>query len=143
MALDDSRWQLPTFDLTEYSVRRSDYCICIPVINEGERIRAQIRNISAKRIPDMADVLILDGGSTDGSLDQDFLRSQGIAALLVKRGPGKLSAQLRMGYGHALRKEYKGIITIDGNGKDGVEGVFRMIDELRAGKIVGRVILAN
>jgi dolichol-phosphate mannosyltransferase len=133
MALDDSRWQLPTFDLTEYSARRSDYCVCIPVINEGERIRSQIRNISAKGIPDIADVFILDGGSTDGSLDQDFLRSQGIAALLVKRGPGKLSAQLRMGYGHALRREYRGIVTIDGNGKDGVEGVFRMIDELRAG----------
>jgi dolichol-phosphate mannosyltransferase len=133
MVLDDSGWQLPAFDLTEYSARRNDYCVCIPVINEGERIRTQIRNILAKGIPNVADVFILDGGSTDGSLDQDFLRSHDIAALLVKRSPGKLSAQLRMGYGYALRKEYKGIITIDGNGKDGVDGVFRIIEKLRDG----------
>ena len=71
----------------------------------------------------LVDTIIVDGGSTDGSLAEEFLRSVGLRALLTKLGPGKLSAQLRCGYAWALLAGYEGIITIDGNGKDGVETI--------------------
>ena len=44
-------------------------------------------------------------------------------ALLVKTGPGRLSAQLRMAYAWCLDEGYEGLVTIDGNGKDGVEAI--------------------
>jgi hypothetical protein len=41
-----------------------------------------------------------------------------VRALLVKIGPGKLSAQMRMGLAWALHEGYDGTILIDGNDKD-------------------------
>jgi dolichol-phosphate mannosyltransferase len=53
--------------------------------------------------------------------------------VLVKRGPGKLSAQLRMGFAFALTEGYDGVITVDGNGKDDVSALPRFVAELDAG----------
>ena len=30
---------VPDFDCKEYQVKKTKYCICIPIINEGERIQ--------------------------------------------------------------------------------------------------------
>ena len=57
----------------------------------------------------------------------------GVRAVLTKTGPGKLSAQLRMAYAWCLREGYAGIVTIDGNGKDGVEAVAAMVAKLEEG----------
>lgn len=130
---NDSQWQLPTFELYEFAPRKTDYCVCIPIINEGERIRRQLADMVQHNIADHADILILDGGSTDGSTDHEYLRSQRVRTLLVKTGKGKLSAQLRMGYAYALRQGYEGIVTIDGNDKDNVDAIPAFIRELREG----------
>lgn len=130
-ALDDANWQLPACDLTLFAPRNSDYALVVPVINEGERIRKQIGRIAA--LPVRPDLVIADGGSTDGSLDPEFLRRSGVSALLTKRGPGKLSAQLRMAYAYCLRQGYTGIVTVDGNGKDGVEAVPTFVARLQTG----------
>jgi dolichol-phosphate mannosyltransferase len=79
------------------------------------------------------DVVIADGGSSDGSLDPAFLTTCGVRALLVKTGPGKLSAQLRMAYAFVLREGYEGVVTIDGNGKDSVSDIDAMVIKLRDG----------
>lgn len=131
--LNDANWQLPAFDLYEFAPRRADYCVCIPIINEGERIRRELVDMARHRIADTADILILDGGSTDGSTDHEYLRSLGVRSLLVKTGAGKLSAQLRMGYAYALRQGYQGIVTIDGNDKDNVDAIPAFIQALRDG----------
>ena len=54
-------------------------------------------------------------------------------ALLTKTGPGKLSAQLRMGYAYALDQGYEGVVTIDGNGKDSVEAIPLFVEALDEG----------
>ncbi|MBE2268111.1 MAG: glycosyltransferase family 2 protein [Anaerolinea sp.] len=131
--LNDSQWQLPTFELYEFAPRRTDYCVCIPIINEGERIRRELADLMQHKIADHADILILDGGSTDGSTAHDYLRSQNVRTLLVKTGKGKLSAQLRMGYAYALRQGYEGIVTIDGNDKDNVDAIPAFIQTMREG----------
>lgn len=56
-----------------------------------------------------------------------------VSVLLVKTGPGKLSAQLLCAYAFAIAKNYAGIITIDGNGKDDPEAIPRFIEKLRSG----------
>ncbi len=124
-------WQLPEFEEKIFAERQSDYCLVIPVINEGDRIQAQLRRITEQQVG--IDIIIADGGSTDGSLDAGFLRQTGVSVLLTKTGPGKLSAQLRMAYAWAMKQGYSGIVTIDGNGKDGVEGIALIRDKLIMG----------
>jgi hypothetical protein len=128
---NDSNWQVPAHEVALYAERRHAHALVIPVINEGERIRGQLLRIQAAHLP--VDVIIADGGSTDGSLDPDFVREAGARAVLTKTGPGKLSAQLRMAYAWCLREGYDGIVTIDGNGKDGVEAVAAMVAKLEEG----------
>ncbi len=121
--LKDRDWSVPDFELTEFRPRATRFAVLIPVINEGERIRNQLRRMHALGLTALADTIVVDGGSTDGSLPEELLRSTGMRALITKTGPGWLSAQLRCGYAWALLEGYRGIITIDGNGKDGVESI--------------------
>lgn len=114
-------WQVPDYSVVELSPKATRYCVIIPVINEGERIRRQLEGM-AESDPG-ADIVIADGGSQDGSLDLDFLKGCGVSALLTKTGPGRLSAQLRMGFAWALQRGYQGVVTIDGNGKDGFQAI--------------------
>ncbi|MCR9179946.1 MAG: glycosyltransferase family 2 protein [Erythrobacteraceae bacterium] len=129
--LDDSEWDVPAHEAAIYAPRRHAHALVIPVINEEERIRGQLRRIQAAGLP--VDVIVADGGSTDGSLDAGFVAQAGVRAVLTKTGPGKLSAQLRMAYAWCLRQGYAGIVTIDGNGKDGVEAVAAMVAKLEEG----------
>ena len=129
--LDDSDWDVPAHETALYAERQHRYALVIPVINEGDRIRGQLLRIQAAGLA--VDVVIADGGSTDGSLDADFVTGAGVRAVLTKTGPGKLSAQLRMAYAWCLRQGYAGIVTIDGNGKDGVEAVAAMVAKLKDG----------
>jgi dolichol-phosphate mannosyltransferase len=123
--------ELPDHDLTTFEERRYEHALVIPVINEGERIQRQLQRI--RQASPKVDIIIADGGSTDHSLDPALLRDSGVRALLVKRGAGKLSAQLRMAYAWALDQGYAGIVTIDGNGKDGVEAIDDFVDALADG----------
>jgi dolichol-phosphate mannosyltransferase len=133
MQVDDRGWQLPEFEAKEFTPRRTKYCVVIPVLNEGQRIKAELEEMVRFGIPELADLVILDGGSSDGSTAPEFLRSQGVRALLVKKGAGRLSAQLRMGYAWAMRRGYEGVVTIDGNNKDDVDAIPAFLHEMDAG----------
>lgn len=128
---DDSTWEVPTFEVAQYGKKRHKYALVIPVINEGERIQEQLQRIRQAVLP--VDVIIADGGSTDDSLDPAYMRKMNVTAVLTKTGLGKLSAQLRVAYAWCLREGYAGIVTIDGNGKDGVEAVTDMVVKLENG----------
>ncbi|NOT10837.1 MAG: glycosyltransferase family 2 protein [Methylococcaceae bacterium] len=130
---DRTRWQVPAFDIQLWSGRLHSFCIVIPVINEGERIKSLLARMSALEIDRIADIIIIDGGSNDGSLELISLQENGVRGLIVKTGPGKLSAQLRCAYAFALGQGYEGIITIDGNDKDDPEAIPRFIDALTQG----------
>lgn len=126
-------WQVPGFDAEVLSPRASRYATVIPVLNEGARIQGQLRAMKALGVDALSDIVVVDGGSTDGSLEAPFLRSVGVRALVVKTGPGRLSAQLRCAYAWCLIEGYDGIVTIDGNGKDGVETLPAFIAALDQG----------
>jgi dolichol-phosphate mannosyltransferase len=108
--------EVPEYRTFQFGDKRNIYCICVYVINEGRRIRDQL--MAMESYSRMVDIIIADGGSTDNSLAPVFLKERGVTALLVKKGPGFLSAQMRMSFDYALNRGYQGVITIDGNGKD-------------------------
>ena len=124
---------VPNFVSEEFVQKRSSYCICIPIINEGRRIHDELKLARKYKIDTIADIIICDGGSIDGSTDSTLLEAFGVNTLLIKKGPGKQGAQLRMGIWWALERGYKGVITIDGNNKDSIEDVPKFIEKLEAG----------
>lgn len=126
-------WCVPTFDCRLWLGRSRSWCVVIPVINEGERIKALLGRMSALNIENSADIIVVDGGSTDDSLPIDELQAKGVRGLLIKTGLGKLSAQLRCAYAFALDCGYEGIVTIDGNNKDDPAAIPAFIDALKNG----------
>ena len=128
-----SGWEVPIFDTLLDAPRNHNFCVVIPVINEGARIDDLLNRMAALGVSKIADIIIVDGGSTDGSLALERLRQFDVRALLLKTGPGKLSAQLRCAYAFALDQGYSGIVTIDGNNKDDPEAIPRFIAALKDG----------
>lgn len=124
---------VPRFECTEYREKSREYALLIPIINEGERIQQELLRAKQNHVSDYADIIICDGGSTDGCTDAESLKGLCVNTLLVKKDEGKQGAQLRMGMWWALQRGYIGIVTIDGNNKDSIEDVPNFIDKLKDG----------
>ena len=123
----------PAHALQFWSGRRHPYCVVIPVIDEGERLNRLLGRIVDLGIPDVADVVVVDGGSTDGSTADANLRGLGVAGSLLRLAPGGLGTQLRIAYAFAVNQGYEGVVTIDGNDKDDPEGIPRILGALKEG----------
>lgn len=121
---------VPDHVVERWTGRTRDWCVVIPVINEGERIARLLQRMSALRLADLADLIIVDGGSTDGSLAPERLDAHRVAGLIRKTGPGKLSAQLLCAYAFALEQGYAGVVTIDGNDKDDPDAIPAFVQAL-------------
>ena len=129
----DKQPGVPRFNCFEYKTKNNDYAVLIPVINEEDRIHHELQRAKENHVSSVADIIICDGGSTDGSTEEAILRQFDVNTLLVKQDTGKQGAQLRMGIWWALQRGYKGIITIDGNDKDSIEDVPSFISKLEEG----------
>src|SRR3989344_5872727 len=92
-SLNNYNWELPKYETFNFFRKRTKYCICIPVLNESNRIKNQLK----KMLPysKMADIILADGGSTDNSMNKKFLKICNVKALLILKGPGKQGTQLR------------------------------------------------
>jgi dolichol-phosphate mannosyltransferase len=126
----DTKRQVPSYTEKSLSKKQNKYCVCVFVINEGERIQNQLKEM--KKYTSIIDVVVADGGSKDGSLEESFLKKQNVRALLTKTGPGKLSAQMRMALSWALDQGYEGVVVVDGNGKDDISALpnfVKLLDE--------------
>jgi glycosyltransferase involved in cell wall biosynthesis len=130
---DRAAWEVPAMEVPLWQGKKHPYCVVIPVINEGDRIRNLLKRMQACQITATADIIIVDGGSTDDSMELEALKGFEVNGLVVKKGPGKLSAQLRCAYAFALDQGYQGIVTIDGNDKDDPDAIPKFIDALNDG----------
>lgn len=122
---------VPAYRVREFGPRESRYCVAVFVINEGSRLLAQLERMRAPSAG--LDILIADGGSTDGSTAESQLTARGVRTLLVKEGPGRLGAQMLMAFDYAVREGYPGLVVMDGNNKDDPEALPRFLDALDAG----------
>lgn len=128
--LDIPPREIPTYETYVFQPRRTRYAVLIPVLDEGERLLKQLRQMEF--LLGKGDIIIGDGGSKDTSGNPAVLRDYAVRALLVKSGHGRLSAQMRMLLDYAVNEGYEGFVFIDGNGKDGVQAIpsfFEALDE--------------
>lgn len=124
---------VPAFLCREFQKKQKEYVVLIPIINEQDRIIRELKRAYRHQVASHADLVICDGGSTDGCTEENRLRRLQVNTLLIKQDTGRQGAQLRMGIWWALQRGYKGIITIDGNNKDSIEDVPRFIEKLEDG----------
>jgi len=129
--LDSVNESIPSYIVRQLKIRHHHSALVIPIINEGQRILMQLERIS--KVNPNVDVIIADGGSTDGTLENLTNPKYEVTAILMITGPGKLSAQLRMAFDFCLQQGYQNIITMDGNNKDGPEGIQHLVHALDSG----------
>lgn len=119
--------EVPAFVVREQAPKRARFCVVVPVLNEGDRFRRQVDKMQQHL--GHADLIIADGGSSDGSVEQ----VRGARAVLVKTGMGRLGAQMRMGFAWALDQGYDGCVLVDGNDKDDTSAIPRFLEKLEQG----------
>ena len=57
---------VPKFKCMEYEKKSKEYVLLIPIINEGRRIIKELKRALDHNVVDYTDIVICDGGSTDG-----------------------------------------------------------------------------
>lgn len=123
--------ELPLFEKDDISSNKQQkYVILLVTWNEGDKLRRQLDDL--QDYLSLVDIVIIDGGSNDGSTDLDYLSTKNVRTLLTCYEPG-LGTALRLGLAYALDEKYEGILAIDCNGKDGVEAIPRIIEKLEQG----------
>jgi dolichol-phosphate mannosyltransferase len=123
--------QVPKYSTKIFAPKKNNTALVIPIINEGERILLQLKKINS--VEPNVDIIIADGGSTDGALESILEEKIQICAFLEKKDKGKLSAQLRMAFDYCLEEDYENVITMDGNNKDDENGIELIQNALLAG----------
>ncbi|MDB2447113.1 hypothetical protein N9W79_00655 [bacterium] len=87
-----------------FSPKSSKYCIGIPLLNEGSRIKTQLEKMNALGIPDIYDVLIFDGNSTDNCCNLELMKRLNVRGVITKLSEGKQGTQFQLGFDFALRE---------------------------------------
>ncbi len=122
---------VPSYLIEQLKPKKKSTALVIPVINEGSRIFNQLRKI--EKISPEVDIIIVDGGSTDHSLDTFREDGKILTAILTNKDVGKLSAQLKASIHYCLTMEYESVITMDGNDKDDASDIVKFQKALSEG----------
>ena len=118
------------FTTSAYKKRGTAYAFAVITWNEGERVRSQLRRMSP--MSGIADIIVVDGESDDGSITESLLRNCDARARLVVHERG-LGSAIRAAIEYTQTEGYDGLILVDGNGKDGVEALPKFVDALERG----------
>ena len=94
--------------------RRKDLLVIMPAYNEATCIGALLDQLKAAGIPDLADMLVIDDGSTDDT--GRIAREHGCAVVTHVYNMG-YGAALLSGYRYAVRRGYEYVIQADSDGQ--------------------------
>lgn len=122
--------EIPPFEKTEFFPKRTRYCFMPIVYNEGDRFKRQLERMSKKA--DLADIVVVEKRSSDGSTDHEWLKKNGTRALLTTDASGGATA-VRLAIDFALQQGYEGLVLVDGHGKDGIEALPKYLTLLDQG----------
>ena len=75
---------VPDYRVDTIGPKQARAALVIPVLNENGRLTGQLAQLQSVQPP--VDVVIADGGSTDGSTGLEGLRDLGVTALLYQTG---------------------------------------------------------
>lgn len=127
--------ELPKYNVKELQEKKNKYCVCIPIINEGERIKTELSRALKCNIQNKIDFILLDSGSTDGSTSIQNLEKYKINTIIEMEEKKKYtqSKALIAGFYYAMQRGYDGVVTIDGNNKDSIEDIPKFIKKLEEG----------
>jgi glycosyltransferase involved in cell wall biosynthesis len=100
--------------------------VIIPAFNEAERVGQVVRDV-VKEMP-AADVLVVDDGSRDGTIDEASAAGATVMPLPVNMGYG---AALQAGYKYAVRHSYDVVGQLDADGQHRASDLPRLLARLR------------
>lgn len=103
------------------TVWSSKVLVSLFAYNEGDKLRLTLDRFPAQR---PYNVLIVDDGSTDGSLDG--VEGRGFILIRNERNLG-LGASIKKAFRYALENDYDIIVIMAGNGKDDPNEVDRLV----------------
>lgn len=129
--ITSNSYDIPNYTVKNFKKKKYNYALVIPILNENGRISEQLEKIKA--LSPKVDIILADGGSTDNSIINSKLKFANVSKLLEIKSEGQLSAQLRMAFHYCLFAGYHGVITMDGNNKDGVLGINEILGKLEEG----------
>ena len=108
--------------------------ILVPCLNEGKRLIKTVRDLENELGNDF-DLILIDGGSTDGSIQQVINTPLKILqSVLITNAKKGLSFDLYAGFKEVFDK-YEYVMTLDGNNKDDVSNCRKIVDFASSSKI--------
>ena len=107
--------------------RTKDLLIIMPAHNEEASIGGMLEQLEAKKVTDIADILVIDDGSGDNTGPIVREHGHGLISLVYQMGYG---AALLSGYHYAVRRQYQYVIQMDADGQHDVCNVFTIYERL-------------
>lgn len=107
--------------------RTKDLLIIMPAYNEEASIGGFLDQLEASDITDIADLLIINDGSTDDTSRIVHDRGHAIITHVYNMGYG---AALLSGYKYAVRRRYKYVIQVDADGQHDICNIYSLYDRL-------------
>jgi len=99
---------------------RHNIAVVIPALNEALRIRGVVEGALAQ----CSNVILVDDGSDDDTLAQVADLPVTVLRHDTRKGKG---ASLRDGFAEALRRGFKGVLTMDGDGQHSADDIPRLL----------------
>lgn len=85
---------IPLYTTKQLKKKERDFCLCIPIYNEGRKITSELQKANSSGVTNIVDIVLLDGGSTDGTTDIEFLQTNNVNTLIEMEEKG-LYRQIR------------------------------------------------
>ena len=106
---------------------KKEVLIIIPAYNEAKTIEALLEELEKTEISEIADVLIMNDASKDGT--QFICRKRGhhVITHVFNLGYG---SGLQVGYKYAIRRKYKYVIQMDADGQHDASNVLKIYESL-------------
>lgn len=111
-----------------------DLLIIIPAYHEEANIGRLLEQLEIPEIAEIADILVIDDGSADGT--GRIVREHGheLITLVYHMGYGNA---LLAGYQYAVRRQYRYVIQIDADGQHDICNIFTIYERLRGANEAG------
>ena len=103
------------YTIKSFTKTKYDYFLVINVYNEGKRLHKFLTEIKKNKI---FGVLIADSPSNDGSTKPEVLLNYNVDILISMKERSDHTITLLAVSDFLIKKNFKGIIIVDGNGKD-------------------------